>query len=102
MNCEELIGLLLWGGQRDGSAVAVLESTGGKGSVMVNGLTVKKSTNCVLNSGDEVVFGALGNHAYVSFSYQIRHSLFLSSFLFYTFFIYCHPPSNQFLPITFQ
>ncbi|CAK9327223.1 unnamed protein product [Citrullus colocynthis] len=51
--------------QRDGSAVAVLESTGGKGSVMVNGLTVKKSTNCVLNSGDEVVFGALGNHAYI-------------------------------------
>ncbi|XP_038894020.1 uncharacterized protein LOC120082789 isoform X1 [Benincasa hispida] len=51
--------------QREGSAVAVLESTGGKGSVMVNGLTVKKSTNCVLNSGDEVVFGALGNHAYI-------------------------------------
>ncbi|XP_050936082.1 uncharacterized protein LOC103484405 isoform X13 [Cucumis melo] len=51
--------------QREGSAVAVLESTGGKGSVMVNGLAVKKSTNCVLNSGDEVVFGALGNHAYI-------------------------------------
>ncbi|XP_023519528.1 uncharacterized protein LOC111782918 isoform X1 [Cucurbita pepo subsp. pepo] len=51
--------------QREGSAVAVLESTGGKGSVMVNGLTVKKSSSCVLNSGDEVVFGALGNHAYI-------------------------------------
>ncbi|XP_022137416.1 uncharacterized protein LOC111008871 isoform X3 [Momordica charantia] len=51
--------------QREVSAVAVLESTGGKGSVMVNGLTVKKSASCVLNSGDEVVFGALGNHAYI-------------------------------------
>ncbi|XP_011652077.1 uncharacterized protein LOC101214766 isoform X2 [Cucumis sativus] len=51
--------------QREGSAVAVLESMGGKGSVTVNGLTVKKSSNCVLNSGDEVVFGALGNHAYI-------------------------------------
>lgn len=81
MNCEELIGLLLWGEQREGSAVAVLESMGGKGSVTVNGLTVKKSSNCVLNSGDEVVFGALGNHAYVSFSYQIPH-FFFSFFLF--------------------
>ena len=54
--------------QREGNAVAVLESTGSKGSVLVNGTLVKKSTSCVLNSGDEVVFGLLGNHAYVSFS----------------------------------
>ncbi|KAK7330612.1 hypothetical protein VNO77_24810 [Canavalia gladiata] len=51
--------------QRDGSAVAVLESTGSKGSVLVNGTHVKKNTSCVLNSGDEVVFGALGNHSYI-------------------------------------
>ncbi|XP_022994317.1 uncharacterized protein LOC111490081 isoform X2 [Cucurbita maxima] len=51
--------------QREGSTVAVLESTGGKGSVMINGLAVKRNTSCVLNSGDEVVFGALGNHAYI-------------------------------------
>ncbi|XP_057727548.1 uncharacterized protein LOC130943615 isoform X5 [Arachis stenosperma] len=51
--------------QREGNAVAVLESTGSKGSVLVNGTLVKKSTSCVLNSGDEVVFGLLGNHAYV-------------------------------------
>ncbi|ESW27532.1 hypothetical protein PHAVU_003G210300 [Phaseolus vulgaris] len=51
--------------QRDGSAVAVLESTGSKGSVLVNGTHVKKNTNCVLNSGDEVVFGVLGNHSYI-------------------------------------
>ncbi|RDX60182.1 hypothetical protein CR513_61700, partial [Mucuna pruriens] len=50
--------------QREGSAVAVLESTGSKGTVSVNGTHVKKSTSCVLNSGDEVVFGLLGNHSY--------------------------------------
>ncbi|XVF08717.1 hypothetical protein REPUB_Repub07fG0027500 [Reevesia pubescens] len=51
--------------QREGSGVAMLESTGSKGSVQVNGTVVKKNTNCVLNSGDEVVFGLLGNHAYI-------------------------------------
>ncbi|KAH1202095.1 putative AAA domain-containing protein C24B10.10c [Glycine max] len=51
--------------QGDGSAVAVLESMGSKGSVLVNGTHVKKNTSCVLNSGDEVVFGVLGNHSYI-------------------------------------
>ncbi|CAJ1975037.1 unnamed protein product [Sphenostylis stenocarpa] len=51
--------------QREGSAVAVLESTGSKGSVVVNGTLVKKSTSCVLNSGDEVAFGLIGNHSYI-------------------------------------
>ncbi|KAF9671691.1 hypothetical protein SADUNF_Sadunf12G0073900 [Salix dunnii] len=51
--------------QREGSAVAELESSGSKGSVQVNGTAVKKGTICVLNSGDEVAFGALGNHAYI-------------------------------------
>ena len=75
------------GEQREGSAVAVLESTGGKGSVMVNGLTVKKSSSCVLNSGDEVVFGALGNHAYVSFSYQIHRFFFVLSVLYIVYLL---------------
>ncbi|KAL5543937.1 hypothetical protein UlMin_007721 [Ulmus minor] len=43
--------------QREGNAVAVLESTGSKGQVLVNGTTVKKNSSCVLNSGDEVAFG---------------------------------------------
>lgn len=43
----------------------MLESRG-KGSVQVNGKTVRKNTNCILHSGDELVFGATGNHAYVS------------------------------------
>ncbi|XP_034909041.1 uncharacterized protein [Populus alba] len=51
--------------QREGSAVAELESSGSKGSVQVNGTAVKKGAICVLNSGDEVVFGAVGNHAYI-------------------------------------
>ncbi|XP_024976469.1 uncharacterized protein LOC112514310 isoform X3 [Cynara cardunculus var. scolymus] len=51
--------------EREDSSVAVLESKGSKGSVHVNGKTIKKGTTCVLNSGDEVVFGPLGNHAYI-------------------------------------
>lgn len=89
------------GEQREGSAVAVLESTGGKGSVMVNGLTVKRSTSCVLNSGDEVVFGTMGNHAYVSFSYQISHCLFFFVFVLYIVYLLASS-SNQFLLIAFR
>ncbi|KAK9072368.1 hypothetical protein SSX86_008802 [Deinandra increscens subsp. villosa] len=51
--------------EREGTSVAVLESKGSKGSVHVNGKTIKKGTSCVLNSGDEVVFGSHGNHAYI-------------------------------------
>lgn len=54
--------------QRDDKPVAVLESRGSKGCVLVNGKTIKKNTICDLNSGDEVVFGFLGSHAYVSFN----------------------------------
>lgn len=53
--------------QRESGAVTLIESKGNKGSLQVNGAHVKKGTSCVLNSGDEVVFGSLGNHAYVSF-----------------------------------
>ncbi|KAL0355118.1 UNVERIFIED_CONTAM: Spastin [Sesamum radiatum] len=51
--------------QRDGKSVAVLESRGSKGCVQVNGKTIKKNTSYDLNSGDEVVFGFLGSHAYI-------------------------------------
>jgi len=71
--------------QREGSAVAVLESTGSKGSVVVNGTLVKKSTSCVLNSGDEVVFGLIGNHSYVSF-YTLCIRISCQSFLLLFFF----------------
>ncbi|XP_039059321.1 uncharacterized protein LOC120203025 isoform X2 [Hibiscus syriacus] len=51
--------------QHEGSAAAMLESTGSKGSVQVNGTVLKKNNTCVLKSGDEVAFGLLGNHAYI-------------------------------------
>ncbi|KAL2457261.1 AAA-type ATPase family protein [Forsythia ovata] len=51
--------------QREGKSVALLESKGSKGCVQVNGKTIKKNTTCDLNSGDEMVFGFLGNHAYI-------------------------------------
>ncbi|PSR89548.1 ATPase family AAA domain-containing protein [Actinidia chinensis var. chinensis] len=51
--------------QREGTSVASLESKGSKGSVQVNGKIIKKGTSCVLNSGDEVVFGLSGNYAYI-------------------------------------
>ncbi|KAF8377992.1 hypothetical protein HHK36_029325 [Tetracentron sinense] len=52
-------------GQRDGSVIAMLESTGSKGCVQVNGTMVKKNTTSALYSGDEVIFGLSGNHAYI-------------------------------------
>lgn len=51
--------------QREGAAVATLETTGSKGLVQVNGTAIKKNSSCTLNSGDEIVFGAMGNHAYI-------------------------------------
>lgn len=44
----------------------MLECTGSKGTVLVNGMAVKKNSSCTLHSGDEVVFGIAGDHAYVS------------------------------------
>ncbi|CAA3027719.1 AAA domain-containing FHA domain-containing [Olea europaea subsp. europaea] len=57
--------------QHEGKSIAVLESRGSKGCVQVNGKTIKKNTNCELNSGDEVVFGFLGNHAYI---FKLQHN----------------------------
>ncbi|KAJ6688344.1 ATPASE FAMILY AAA DOMAIN-CONTAINING PROTEIN 1-A ISOFORM 1 [Salix koriyanagi] len=51
--------------QREGGAVAVLETSGNKGTVQVNGTAIKRGAICVLNSGDEVAFGVLGNHAFI-------------------------------------
>ncbi|KAK1383108.1 hypothetical protein POM88_020843 [Heracleum sosnowskyi] len=51
---------------RGSTVVAVLESKNGKGFVQINGKTVRKNATCDLNSGDELVFGLLGAHAYVS------------------------------------
>ncbi|XP_056687491.1 uncharacterized protein [Spinacia oleracea] len=39
--------------KREGCMIDVLESTGSKGSVFVNGMSVKKNTSRLLHSGDE-------------------------------------------------
>jgi len=67
--------------QRGGSSVALLEITGGKGSILVNGRTHRKNTRLILSGGDEVVFGSSGKHAYVSFTYGSIRRVYL-------FFIY--------------
>ncbi|XP_075514429.1 uncharacterized protein LOC142549389 isoform X1 [Primulina tabacum] len=51
--------------QRDDKPVAVLESRGSKACVQVNGKAIKKNSSSDLSSGDEVVFGFLGTHAYI-------------------------------------
>lgn len=58
---------ILFSMQREGSSVALLEITGGKGVVQVNGKIYQKSSSVMLNGGDEVVFSSTGKHAYVSF-----------------------------------
>uniref|UniRef100_A0A7N0UTJ5 AAA+ ATPase domain-containing protein n=1 Tax=Kalanchoe fedtschenkoi TaxID=63787 RepID=A0A7N0UTJ5_KALFE len=51
--------------QRDGNTVAMLEITGSKQTVQVNGMLMKRNTSCALNSGDEISFGLLGNYSYI-------------------------------------
>ncbi|XP_039013925.1 uncharacterized protein LOC120143759 isoform X2 [Hibiscus syriacus] len=51
--------------ESDGSSIALLEITGGKGSVQVNGKTYRKNATLILNAGDELIFTSTGNHAYI-------------------------------------
>ncbi|KAI4340242.1 hypothetical protein MLD38_025101 [Melastoma candidum] len=50
---------------RGGSSVTLLEITGCKGVVQVNGKVYGRNRNVLLFGGDEVVFSAEGNHSYV-------------------------------------
>lgn len=54
--------------QHGGASVAVLEISGSKGFVRVNGKIIQQSSNIILSGGDEVVFSSTGRHSYVSFS----------------------------------
>ena len=54
--------------QHAGASVAVLEISGSKGFVRVNGKIIQQSSNIILSAGDEVVFSPTGKHSYVSFS----------------------------------
>ncbi|XP_024021965.1 uncharacterized protein LOC21389436 [Morus notabilis] len=51
--------------KRGNASVALLEITGGKGAVLVNGKTYQRSSRVILTGGDEVVFSSLGRHAYI-------------------------------------
>ncbi|XP_062143427.1 uncharacterized protein LOC133851135 [Alnus glutinosa] len=51
--------------EREGSSVTLLEITGGKGAVQVNGKIYRKSSSVILSGGDEVVFSSSGKHAYI-------------------------------------
>ncbi|XP_051132188.1 uncharacterized protein LOC127252165 isoform X2 [Andrographis paniculata] len=48
-----------------GEPVTLLEITGKKGAVQVNGKVYSKDTTVPLNGGDEVVFSSTGRHAYI-------------------------------------
>ncbi|KAI3472910.1 hypothetical protein Pfo_030978 [Paulownia fortunei] len=48
-----------------GESVTLLEITGKKGAVQVNGKIYSKDSTIPLNGGDEVVFSSSGKHAYI-------------------------------------
>ncbi|TKY52533.1 ATPase family AAA domain-containing protein 1 [Spatholobus suberectus] len=48
-----------------GSSGALLEITGSKGSIHINGKTYRKNARLILNGGDEVVFGSSAKYAYI-------------------------------------
>lgn len=52
--------------QRGGTSVTVLEVTGGKGIVQVNGRLYQKGSSVIITGGDELIFSHSGKHAYVS------------------------------------
>ncbi|XP_022727864.1 uncharacterized protein LOC111283533 [Durio zibethinus] len=51
--------------ESNGTSIALLEVTGGKGSVQVNGRIYHKNNSLILNAGDELIFTSTGNHAYI-------------------------------------
>ncbi|KAK2990615.1 hypothetical protein RJ640_019895 [Escallonia rubra] len=51
--------------ERGAPSVTLLEITGGKGAVQVNGKVYPKNSTVPLNGGDEVVFSSCGKHAYI-------------------------------------
>ncbi|XP_071738324.1 uncharacterized protein [Rutidosis leptorrhynchoides] len=51
--------------QQGGAPITLLEITGGKGVVKVNGKVCSKSSTLPLRAGDEVIFSSSGRHAYI-------------------------------------
>ncbi|KAK6911583.1 AAA ATPase, AAA+ lid domain [Dillenia turbinata] len=50
---------------KSSSSVALLEISGGKGVVLVNGKIYPKNSKVVLSGGDEVIFNSSAKHAYI-------------------------------------
>ncbi|KAG9444556.1 hypothetical protein H6P81_015896 [Aristolochia fimbriata] len=48
-----------------GASVTLLEISGSKGVVQVNGKVIPKNSHVILSGGDEVVFSSSGSHAYI-------------------------------------
>ncbi|KAI3749241.1 hypothetical protein L2E82_19848 [Cichorium intybus] len=51
--------------QQGGASITLLEITGGKGTVKVNGRPCTKRSTIPLKAGDEVIFSSSGRHAYI-------------------------------------
>ncbi|XP_024981027.1 uncharacterized protein LOC112517888 isoform X1 [Cynara cardunculus var. scolymus] len=51
--------------QQGGASITLLEITGGKGAVKVNGKVCPKRSTLPLRAGDEVIFSSSGRHAYI-------------------------------------
>lgn len=65
-----LICLLVLCLHQGGESLTLLEITGKKGAVQVNGKNYYKDNTIRLNAGDEVVFSSSDKRSYVSFLYQ--------------------------------
>ncbi|ONK78664.1 uncharacterized protein A4U43_C02F21160 [Asparagus officinalis] len=51
--------------EHEGAPAALLEISGSKGEVLVNGKTLRKNSKSILSGGDEVVFSCSGKYAYI-------------------------------------
>nr|XP_043637759.1 uncharacterized protein LOC122608730 isoform X2 [Erigeron canadensis] len=51
--------------QQGGASITLLEITGGKGAVKVNGKICPKRSTWPLRAGDELIFSSSGRHAYI-------------------------------------
>lgn len=78
----------------------LLEITGGKGAVQVNGKIHQKSSTLIISGGDELAFSASGQPAYVSFSYIFQAANTDCFTFFPPFSVYCFSCSvvNVILP----
>nr|DAD33315.1 TPA_asm: hypothetical protein HUJ06_012166 [Nelumbo nucifera] len=51
--------------ERGGTSIVLLEISGSKGVVQVNGKAFGKNSSTILSGGDELVFSSTGQHAYI-------------------------------------